>query len=491
MEEESVLDFDAPVATATAVRTTPSGPTLEDALRYQPYPVATAAPLPSHPSNSAWSSSRSKSRPKSRSTANKANNPPETSKPKRTTSIGYNSLGDTNDLGNQIQYEANRPNRSLSRQQSANSSHSGSGQHSSDTDKSTSSNKKQSPSGFQSKSIYADDEDRLPSEQEKFDRTKYLDLENAGEASETTYFNSSSDMGDVAVDSTTKNSTVGIPNSSYSDSDTEGFDYSSSNAATIAEKKKSILSSFSPFSFATSDSTGGKIKNRKFQDSEWVFHYCAPVGEASKGYNGRLKVFGEWRSRLGSVRYLVIGPDWPFALVSYFVLIGSVYYTNSYISPHVISNSLATPKIVQPAPPSSSNHAAAAVQTVVKAVAHRLLVSAADLNPSTSYSGQFGHFLLHEQYYFSKLVLLLLFLAAFASLSLSFFADPGLMRRYHYARNLSWTYCEGCQSFRPPKTVHCHICQICIADYHHHCTVSLLRLFPLFCRLTHFACLYE
>lgn len=51
-------------------------------------------------------------------------------------------------------------------------------------------------------------------------------------------------------------------------------------------------------------------------------------------------------------------------------------------------------------------------------------------------------------------------------------ADPGLVRKYHHARSRHWTYCDHCESFRPPGTVHCSTCQVCIAGYDHHCPVS-------------------
>ena len=46
-----------------------------------------------------------------------------------------------------------------------------------------------------------------------------------------------------------------------------------------------------------------------------------------------------------------------------------------------------------------------------------------------------------------------------------FTQDPGLMRIYNHARTSKWTLCDKCESFRPPKTVHCSFCNVCIAGY--------------------------
>ena len=62
--------------------------------------------------------------------------------------------------------------------------------------------------------------------------------------------------------------------------------------------------------------------------------------------------------------------------------------------------------------------------------------------------------------------------------------DPGLVRKYHHARSRKWTFCDHCQSFRPPKTVHCSTCQVCIAEYDHHCPVCILQIILLSLRQT-------
>ena len=63
-------------------------------------------------------------------------------------------------------------------------------------------------------------------------------------------------------------------------------------------------------------------------------------------------------------------------------------------------------------------------------------------------------------------ILLTLCLGSFIGV---FFADPGLLRKYNHARSAKWTYCDYCESFRPPGCVHCSTCRVCVADYDHHC----------------------
>ena len=47
--------------------------------------------------------------------------------------------------------------------------------------------------------------------------------------------------------------------------------------------------------------------------------------------------------------------------------------------------------------------------------------------------------------------------------------DPGLVPAHKRAETREWTYCDYCESFRPPACVHCAACGTCISGYDHHC----------------------
>lgn len=36
-------------------------------------------------------------------------------------------------------------------------------------------------------------------------------------------------------------------------------------------------------------------------------------------------------------------------------------------------------------------------------------------------------------------------------------------------KNVDWTVCTRCETFRPPRAHHCRICQRCIRRMDHHC----------------------
>jgi len=54
-------------------------------------------------------------------------------------------------------------------------------------------------------------------------------------------------------------------------------------------------------------------------------------------------------------------------------------------------------------------------------------------------------------------------------LTLQVLSDPGIVRSYSRARTSKWTYCDHCESYRPPDAVHCSSCDVCISGYDHHC----------------------
>ena len=123
---------------------------------------------------------------------------------------------------------------------------------------------------------------------------------------------------------------------------------------------------------------------------------------------GKVHVFGEWVARTKSYRYIVIGPDWLCVLATYVVIVVPSVFVYLYL-----------------------------VHEVAELV-----------------------------------VFFVLFGFTIYGLTTVFIADPGLVRKYHHARSRHWTYCDHCESFRPPGTVHCSTCQVCVAGYDHHCPVS-------------------
>ncbi len=125
-------------------------------------------------------------------------------------------------------------------------------------------------------------------------------------------------------------------------------------------------------------------------------------------FEGRVIILGEWVSRTKSHRNIVIGPDWPCVIMTY-VVIG---VPSVFVYLYILHNWV-------------------------------------------------------EMVVFFVLLAIVLF-----GLTAVFLADPGLVRRYHHARTRQWTFCDHCESFRPPGSVHCSTCQVCVAGYDHHCPVS-------------------
>ena len=116
---------------------------------------------------------------------------------------------------------------------------------------------------------------------------------------------------------------------------------------------------------------------------------------------GKVHIFGEWTSKTKASRMMVIGPDWPCVLMTYIVIVVPSVFVYLYI-------------------------------------VHDLA---------------------------EEIVFFLLFGLVIFGLTTVFIADPGLVRKYHHARDRNWTYCDPCESFRPPHTVHCSSCQVCVASY--------------------------
>ena len=132
---------------------------------------------------------------------------------------------------------------------------------------------------------------------------------------------------------------------------------------------------------------------------------------------GKVHIFGEWTSKTKASRMIVIGPDWPCVLMTYIVIVVPSVFVYLYI-------------------------------------VHDLA---------------------------EEIIFFLLFGLCIFGLTTVFVADPGLVRKYHHARDRNWTYCDPCESFRPPHTVHCSSCQVCVASYDVSCIIFICA--SLFVRL--------
>ena len=136
---------------------------------------------------------------------------------------------------------------------------------------------------------------------------------------------------------------------------------------------------------------------------------------------GKVHIFGEWISKTKSTRMMVIGPDWPCVLMTYIAIVVPSVFVYLYI-------------------------------------VHDLA---------------------------EEIIFFILFGLCIFGLTTVFVADPGLVRKYHHARDRNWTYCDPCESFRPPHTVHCSSCQVCVASYDvSHCPIPASRSFPFKTLLT-------
>ncbi len=129
-------------------------------------------------------------------------------------------------------------------------------------------------------------------------------------------------------------------------------------------------------------------------------------------HEGHVLVLGEWVSKTKSHRHMVIGPDWPCVIMTYVVICVPSVFVYLYL-----------------------------------------------LNNTVEY-----------------VVFFIVLATTIFGLTSVFLADPGLVRKYHHARTRQWTFCDHCESFRPPGSVHCSTCQVCVAGYDHHCPVSVYTL---------------
>ena len=111
-----------------------------------------------------------------------------------------------------------------------------------------------------------------------------------------------------------------------------------------------------------------------------------------------------------SYRYAVIGPDWPCALLTYVVIIVPSIFVYLYLVRNIF---------------------------IIQSLTHSLIL------------------ILQVYTTAEKIIFFIVFGLTIFGLTSVFVADPGLVRKYHHARTRHWTYCDHCESFRPPGT-HSH-----------------------------------
>ena len=224
------------------------------------------------------------------------------------------------------------------------------------------------------------------------------------------------------------------------------------NGSALSDHYQSIPPKSSTGSFSKAGSASSSASSREYDESDDLLSdYTSETtffddDKTPSTYNaskelwsytcykteGKVHIFGEWIAKTKSYRYAVIGPDWPCVMMTYIVIVVPSVFVYIY-----------------------------------------LLHSLAE-----------------------EIIFFLLFGVCIFGLTTVFIADPGLVRKYHHARSRHWTYCDHCESFRPPGTVHCSTCQVCVAEYDHHCPVRrdcfsllyywLMTFFGLTCFVTCF-----
>lgn len=174
------------------------------------------------------------------------------------------------------------------------------------------------------------------------------------------------------------NSKLLVQNTEVSDSPMSGLDFSSDS--TFYDEETSLLSQ--------------QIQSK--QDPTTFSYYL---------FEGNVLIIGQKVVKTNIFRYLVIGPDFKFVIITYAVILIPTIFTYLILIENII-----------------------------------------------------------EEILFS-----FIFVLTILSLTITVLIDPGLVRKYHNARTRFWTFCDFCESFRPPGTVHCSTCQVCIGGYDHHC----------------------
>jgi len=174
-------------------------------------------------------------------------------------------------------------------------------------------------------------------------------------------------------------------------------------------EKKPFLSALSSEETRTLDDANLLESGEHYYTPSWAEQKIERVcGCLSATKKGNMFLVGEFVKRSGSTHKLILGPQWPLLCVLYMMLTGGTIFVYGLLAPE-------------------------------------------------EHSGQVA-------------VGLTLSVMTLATLTVVAFRDPGIVPRHTVPKGQLWTFCDQCDSFRPPNSVHCSLCNVCIEEYDHHCS---------------------